>query len=102
MKNDKCTTLVTVNSRHPVSAGNFGRSLPGVCATHAARMMASKPERVWRRQRMKLFCLSDLQRTFIQTRRTSSADPTDNVCELVRTRIVHVMYARHWPEGCGK
>ena len=24
------------------------------------------------------------------------------ICELVRMRIVRMMYARHWPEGCGK
>ena len=51
---------------------------------------------------MKRLCLSTLQRTFIQTRRTTSANLTDNICELVRMRLVRMMNARHWPEECGK
>ena len=51
---------------------------------------------------MKRLCLSDLQRAFIQTCRTSSVNLTDNICELVRMRIARMMYARHCPEGCGK
>ena len=51
---------------------------------------------------MKRLCLSDLQRTFIQTCRTLSVNLTDNICELVRMWIAGMMYARHWPEGCGK
>lgn len=44
---------------------------------------------------MKRLCLSDLQRAFIQTCRTSSVNLTDNICELVRMRIARMMYARH-------
>jgi len=62
MKDDKCINLITVHSRHPVSAGDSGRSLPDIC----------------------------------------SADPTDNICELVGMRLVRVMYARNLPKGCGK
>ena len=36
MKNDKCINLITVHSWHPVSAGDSGRSLPDICAAHAA------------------------------------------------------------------